>query len=126
MQRRPSLLAALTAVVLLSLAAAPEARARADRAYATPPQAAPRKATFWERVKSPHLDEIRRLSAEAVYLRQKMSFRCIWAEHQAMLNAIVEGDAGTAERLSREHAENACQMMLKLLFREDEDLGQTA
>jgi DNA-binding GntR family transcriptional regulator len=71
-----------------------------------------------------HWHHTRRLMA--VHLRQTMSFRSIWAEHQAMLNAIVKGDARTAERLSREHAENACQMMLRLLFRQDEELGQTA
>ena len=71
-----------------------------------------------------HWHHTRRLMA--VHLRQAMSFRGIWAEHQAMLAAIVRGDAKTAERLSREHADNACQMMLKLLFKQDEILGQTA
>ena len=71
-----------------------------------------------------HWHHTRRLMA--VHLRTTMSFRSIWAEHQAMLNAVVKGDARTAERLSREHAENACQLMLRLLFRQDDDLGQTA
>jgi DNA-binding GntR family transcriptional regulator len=71
-----------------------------------------------------HWHHTRRLMA--VHLRTTLSFRSIWAEHQAMLNAIVQGDARTAERLSREHADSACRLMLKLLFRQDEDLGQTA
>lgn len=71
-----------------------------------------------------HWHHTRRLMA--VHLRQTMSFRSIWAEHQAMLMAIVNGDAPSAERLSREHADNACGMMLKLLFQQDDDLGQTA
>jgi DNA-binding GntR family transcriptional regulator len=62
----------------------------------------------------------------AVHLRQTMSFRSIWAEHQALLAAIVKGDATAAERLSREHADKACRLMLKLLFRQDEEMGQTA
>lgn len=71
-----------------------------------------------------HWHHTRRLMA--VHLRQTMSFRSIWAEHQAMLMAIVRGDAGAAERLSREHADNSCKMMLKLLFKQDDDFGQTA
>ncbi|MGE0802375.1 MAG: GntR family transcriptional regulator [Lautropia sp.] len=69
-----------------------------------------------------HWHQTRRLMA--VYLRRTMSFRAVWAEHQAMLQAIVRGDARAAEKLSREHAENACQTMLRLLFRQDEHLGE--
>ena len=71
-----------------------------------------------------HWHHTRRLMA--VHLRQTMSFRSIWSEHQAILAAVVRGDARTAERLSREHADNACQLMLRLLFRQDEVVGQTA
>jgi len=71
-----------------------------------------------------HWHHTRRLMA--VHLRQTMSFRSIWAEHQAILGAVVKGDARTAERLSREHADNACQLMLRLLFRQDDEMGQTA
>ena len=71
-----------------------------------------------------HWHHTRRLMA--VYLRQTMSFRSIWSEHPAILAAIVTGDATTADRLSREHADNACQLMLKLLFRQDDVVGQTA
>ena len=71
-----------------------------------------------------HWHQTRRLMS--VYLRQTMSFRSVWAEHQAILIAIVRGDAKTAERLSREHADNACQTMLRLLFRQDEAIeGRT-
>lgn len=66
-----------------------------------------------------HWHHTRRLMA--LYLRQTMSFRGIWGEHQAMLAAIVAGDAATAERLSREHAENACRLMLSQVFKPDMD-----
>lgn len=71
-----------------------------------------------------HWHHTRRLMA--AYLRETMSFRGIWSEHQAILLAIVRGDARTAERLSREHADSACQLMLRLLFREDDPVGQSA
>jgi DNA-binding GntR family transcriptional regulator len=71
-----------------------------------------------------HWHHTRRLMA--VHLRQTMSFRSIWAEHQAILTAIVKGDSRTAERLSREHADNACLLMLRLLFRQDDDMGRSA
>lgn len=67
-----------------------------------------------------HWHHTRRLMS--VYLRQTMTFRSVWAEHQAMLNAIVRGDARLAEKLSREHADNACHAMLQLLFRQDDPL----
>jgi DNA-binding GntR family transcriptional regulator len=71
-----------------------------------------------------HWHHTRRLMA--VYLRQTMSFRSIWSEHSAILAAVVEGDATTAHRLSREHADNACAMMLRLPFRQDDVVGQSA
>jgi len=71
-----------------------------------------------------HWHQTRRLMS--VYLRQTMSFRSVWAEHQAILIAIVRGDAKTAERLSREHADNACQTMLRWRCRQDEAIeGRT-
>lgn len=48
----------------------------------------------------------------AMYLRQPVSTRGIWVEHQAILNAVVKGDAKLAEKLSRGHAEQS----LRLLF----------
>lgn len=40
----------------------------------------------------------------AAYLRIPASFRKVWTEHQQILDAIVEGDARQAEKLSRLHA----------------------
>lgn len=48
----------------------------------------------------------------AVYLRQPVSTRGVWTEHQAILNAVVKGDAKLAEKLSRSHADQS----LRLLF----------
>ncbi len=64
----------LALAALVTLSAAHAAPARADRVYVQQPgQTAPKKATFWERVQSPHLDEIRHLVAEAVFLRQNVA-----------------------------------------------------
>lgn len=71
-----------------------------------------------------HWNHTRRLMA--TYLQQSVSLRTVWAEHQAILAAIVKGDARAAERLSREHAENAEQLMLRLLFRQDESVERQA
>jgi DNA-binding GntR family transcriptional regulator len=38
------------------------------------------------------------------YLRLPASFKRVWAEHQQILDAIVEGDAPQAESVSRLHA----------------------
>ena len=65
-----------------------------------------------------HWQHTRRLMS--LYLRQTMSFRSVWAEHQSILLAVVRGDGRLAERLSREHAESACQTMLQLLFRQND------
>lgn len=65
-----------------------------------------------------HWHHTRRLMT--AYLQQGVSLRSIWAEHQAMLAAIVRGEARLAERLAREHAESAEQFVLRLLFRQDE------
>jgi DNA-binding GntR family transcriptional regulator len=71
-----------------------------------------------------HWHHTRRLMS--TYLQQSVSLRTVWAEHQAILAAIVKGDARTAERLSREHADNAEQLMLRLLFRQDESVERQA
>lgn len=73
---------------------------------------------------SVHWHHTRRLMA--LYLRQTMSFRSIWGEHQTMLAAIVAGDAATAERLSRDHAENACRLMLSQVFKHNHPMDRTA
>lgn len=48
----------------------------------------------------------------ATYLRQPVSLRSVWSEHQAILTAIVAGEARTAERLSRKHAEQSARILL--------------
>lgn len=65
-----------------------------------------------------HLHHTRRLMT--TYLQQGVSLRNVWAEHQAILAAVVKGDARLAERLARDHAENAERLILRLLFRQDE------
>jgi DNA-binding GntR family transcriptional regulator len=54
--------------------------------------------------------------AMGVYLGQTLSVRTVWAEHQAILNAVVRGDARMAERLAREHCEASAQIILRHLF----------
>lgn len=65
-----------------------------------------------------HLHHTRRLMT--TYLQQGVSLRNVWAEHQAILAAVVKGDARLAERLAREHADSAETLILRLLFRQDE------
>ena len=54
--------------------------------------------------------------AMGIYLRQPMSVRTVWSEHQAILNAVVRGEARLAERLAREHCEASAQIILQHLF----------
>jgi hypothetical protein len=72
MLRRAPVLALLALVVTAAALLAAEAPTLADP-YVPPAREAPRKASFWERVQSPHLDEIRRLVGEALYLRQNVA-----------------------------------------------------
>jgi DNA-binding GntR family transcriptional regulator len=51
-----------------------------------------------------------------VYLGQTLSVRTVWTEHQAILSAVVRGDARMAERLAREHCEASAQIILRHLF----------
>lgn len=51
----------------------------------------------------------------AAYLRQPVSLRQVWAEHQAILNAVVKGDARLAEKLSRAHAEQSIRLLFASL-----------
>jgi DNA-binding GntR family transcriptional regulator len=39
----------------------------------------------------------------------------IWVEHEAMLGAVMDGDGNTAERLAREHIEEAAQLVVERL-----------
>jgi DNA-binding GntR family transcriptional regulator len=57
--------------------------------------------------------------AMATYLRQPVSFRSVWSEHQAILNAVVRGDARLAERAATEHCEGSAQSMLRQVFDPD-------
>ncbi len=54
--------------------------------------------------------------AMGIYLGQPASVRTVWAEHQAILNAVVRGDARMAERLAREHCEASAHIILRHLF----------
>ena len=56
----------------------------------------------------------------AAFLRQPVSLRAIWNEHQAILNAVVRGDARSADRLSLEHAQGSGQLLLRHMFQPDE------
>jgi DNA-binding GntR family transcriptional regulator len=51
----------------------------------------------------------------AAYLRQPVSLRGVWAEHLAILNAVVKGDAKLAEKLSRIHAEQSVRLLFASL-----------
>lgn len=51
----------------------------------------------------------------AAYLRQPVSLRQVWAEHQAILNAVIKGDARQAEKLSRSHAEQSVRLLFASL-----------
>jgi DNA-binding GntR family transcriptional regulator len=57
--------------------------------------------------------------AMAAYLRQAPSLRAVWNEHQAILAAIVRGDARLAERLAHDHCETSSQSMLRAAFPAD-------
>ena len=54
--------------------------------------------------------------AMGIYLGQPVSVRTVWAEHQAILSAVVRGEARMAERLAREHCEASAQIILRHLF----------
>jgi DNA-binding GntR family transcriptional regulator len=51
----------------------------------------------------------------ASYLRQVGSVKSVWREHQAILDAVVKGDARLAEHLAREHCEHSLQIILHSL-----------
>jgi DNA-binding GntR family transcriptional regulator len=58
-----------------------------------------------ERSAAPHWCQIRR--AMGAVLQSAPARAAIWDEHEAIAAAIAAGDAVTAERLAREHAERA-------------------
>lgn len=41
--------------------------------------------------------------------------RDIWDQHEALLGAVIAGDAKTAEKLARQHIEQAADFMIKRL-----------
>jgi DNA-binding GntR family transcriptional regulator len=62
----------------------------------------------------PHYSNMERIMAEV--LREDAAMpEMIWKEHGAILDAIIAGDAERAERLAREHVEDAAKRILKTL-----------
>lgn len=62
-----------------------------------------------ENMVAPHWHQLRRVMGSV--LRSDYPHARIWNEHEAILSAIIAGDAPQAERLAREHAEGAQTMM---------------
>ncbi len=58
-----------------------------------------------------HWHQTRRVMSH--YLRDPSSFRGVWNEHHAILDAIVKGEARLAERLSRQHALDSIDFLFK-------------
>lgn len=61
-----------------------------------------------------HWHQTRRVMS--TYLRNPTAFRSVWNEHQAILEAIVKGDARLSERLSRQHALDSVEFLFKNHF----------
>jgi DNA-binding GntR family transcriptional regulator len=68
-----------------------------------------------------HWRQTRRVMS--TYLRNPAAFRSVWNEHQAILDAIVKGQARLAERLSRQHALGSVEFLFKNHF--DSTVGAT-
>jgi DNA-binding GntR family transcriptional regulator len=66
--------------------------------------------TLVSQVLSPHLVYMQRVMGEV--LTGETAPRDVWNEHEAILDAIVAGDAAKAERLSREHIFDAADFMV--------------
>ena len=62
----------------------------------------------------PHYSNMERIMAEVLREDDAMP-EIIWKEHVAILDAIVMGDGARAERLAREHVENASARVLATL-----------
>jgi DNA-binding GntR family transcriptional regulator len=58
-----------------------------------------------------HWPQTRRVMS--AYLRHPSSFRSVWNEHQAILDAVIKGEARLAERLSRHHALDSVELLFK-------------
>ena len=50
----------------------------------------------------------------------------IWAQHEAMLDAVIAGDGEAAERLAREHISAAASIVIRRLQAESSDLAAAA
>ncbi len=80
---------------------------------------------LYEASGNPLLIESARLNAHhtrrvvAAFLRERpLPAESIWDEHAGILEAVLAGDADRAERLSRDHAEHAAQMLQARLLPE--------
>ena len=53
--------------------------------------------------------------------------RDIWDQHEALLHAVIAGDAAAAETLARQHITQAADFMIERLHRAEPDmpLGET-
>jgi DNA-binding GntR family transcriptional regulator len=63
----------------------------------------------------PHWRHMRRIMGE-VLMRDETP-RLIWRQHQAMLEAVVAGDAAAAESLGRRHIMDAAEIFIARLHR---------
>ena len=61
---------------------------------------------------STHWQQTRRVMSR--YLKTPGSYRGVWIEHQAILDAIVKGDARAAAKLAKDHALNAVDFLFRL------------
>ncbi len=61
----------------------------------------------------------------STYLRMPANFRSIWSEHQAILDALVAGNARLAEKLSKEHALSSIDFIFNQ-WQQDDVRGKTA
>ncbi len=59
-----------------------------------------------------HAHHTRRVIAASV--REPAIAHTVWPEHEAILEAVIAGDADTAERRSREHAQRAAQLLSRV------------
>ncbi len=65
---------------------------------------------------APHWSYLRCLMGAV--LMQGEAPRDIWAEHEAILDAVARGDAAEAERLSRSHVDTATESLVRKLDKE--------
>ncbi len=65
--------------------------------------------SFLQQSSTLHWHHTRRVMSH--YLRMPTSFRSVWNEHQAILDAIIKGESREAEKLSRQHALNSIDFL---------------